>query len=90
MFAVQLNNRLKDMKGCTEDFGGVSIIAIGVLFQLEPVMDGHIFKDLKGLDYTVLAQSLWHKLFKTFELDEIMRQRDSKLFVELLNRLRRR
>ena len=46
MFAIQLNNRLKDIKkGCTEDFGGVSIIAIGDLFQLEPVMNGYIFKD---------------------------------------------
>ena len=47
MFAIQLNNRLKDIiiKGCTEDFGGVSIIAIGDLFQLEPAMNGYIFKD---------------------------------------------
>ena len=39
MFAIQLNNRLKDMKGFRKDFGGVSIIAICDLFQLEPVMD---------------------------------------------------
>ena len=44
MFAIQLNNRLKDIKGCTEDFGGVSIIAIGDLFQLEPVMEGIFLK----------------------------------------------
>ena len=88
MFAIQLNNKLKDIKGCREDFGGVSIIAIGDLFQLEPVMDAYIFKDLKNVDYAVLSPSLWHKLFKMFELDEIMRQRDSKLFAELLNRLR--
>ena len=88
MFAIQLNNRLKDIKGCTEDFGGVSIIAIGDLFQLEPVMDGYIFKDLKKLDYAILAPSLWHQHFRMFELNEIMRQRDSKLFAELLNRLR--
>ena len=88
MFAVQLNNRLKDIKGCRQDFGGVSIIAIGDLFQLEPVMDGYIFKDLKNLDYSVLVPSLWHKHFKMFELDEMMCQRDSKLFPELLNRLR--
>ena len=88
MFQIQLNNRLKDIKGCREDFGGVSIIAIGDLFQLEPVMDGYIFKDLRKLDYAVLAPSLWHKHFKMFELNEIMRQRDSKLFAELLNRLR--
>ena len=47
---MQLNNRLKDIKGCREDFGGVSIIAIGDLFQLESVMDAYIFKDLKNVD----------------------------------------
>ena len=50
-------------------------------------MDGFIFKDLKNLDYAVLAPSLWHQHFKLFELEEIMHQRDSKLFAELLNRL---
>ena len=55
IFAIQLNNRLKDITGCREDFGGVSIIAIGDLFQLQPVMDSYIFKDLKNLDYAVLA-----------------------------------
>ena len=83
MFAIQLKNRLKDIKGCTQDFGGVSIIAIGDLFQLEPVMDGYIFKD-----YAVLAPNLWHRHFGMFELNEIMCQRDSKVFAELLNRLR--
>ena len=39
MFAIQISNRLKDIKGCKDDFGGVSIIAIGDLFQVEPVMD---------------------------------------------------
>ena len=50
-------------------------------------MDGYIFKDLKNLDDAVLAPSLWHQHFKLFELEEIMCQRDSKLFAELLNRL---
>ena len=87
MFTVQLNNRLKDIRGCTKDFG-VSIIAIGDLFQLEPVMDAYVFKALKNLDYAVLAPSLWHQHFRMFELNEIMRQRDSKVSAELLNRLR--
>ena len=39
MFNVQINNRLKDIKGNSLPFGGVSIIAIGDLFQLQPVMD---------------------------------------------------
>ena len=51
-------------------------------------MDGYIFKDLKTLDYAVLAPNLWHQHFRMFELNEIMGQRDSKVFAELLNRLR--
>ena len=34
MFNVQINNRLKDLKGSKDVFGGVSIIIIGDLFQL--------------------------------------------------------
>ena len=49
MFTVQLiNNRLKDLKGSKEDFGGVSIIALGDLFQLKPVMDGYVFTDVQS------------------------------------------
>ena len=78
MFNVQINNRLKDIKGSENDFGGVSIIAIGDLFQLQPVMDGYIFKDLDNLEYRILAPNLWQKHFKMFELHEIMRQREIK------------
>ena len=39
MFNVQINKRLKDIKGSRDDFGRVSIITLGDLFQLEPVMD---------------------------------------------------
>ncbi|XP_028405234.1 ATP-dependent DNA helicase PIF1-like [Dendronephthya gigantea] len=88
MFTVQINNRLKDIKESKADFGGVSIIALGNLFQLKPVMDGYIFKDIKSSDYSILAPNLWNKYFKMFELDEIMRQREGRLFAEILNRLR--
>ncbi|XP_028416127.1 ATP-dependent DNA helicase PIF1-like [Dendronephthya gigantea] len=89
MFTVQLNNRLKDLKGSKDDFGGVSIITIGDLFQLKPVMDSYIFTDLQSLNYySVLTPNLWKKYFKMFELDEIMRERESKMFAEILNRLR--
>ena len=87
MFNVQIDNRLKDIKGSPLPFGGVSIIAIGDLFQLQPVMDDYIFNDLKT-EYGILSPNLWQELFKMFELKEIMRQRESKQFSELLNRLR--
>ena len=51
MLNVQINNRLKDIKGSKEVFGGISIIALGDLFQLEPVMDSYVFKDMKNSDY---------------------------------------
>ena len=35
-------------------FGDVSIIALGDLFQLEPVMDGYVFKDIKNSEYAAL------------------------------------
>ena len=50
MFTAQINNRLKDIKGSKEDFGGVSIIAIGDLFQLQPVFDGYVFNDIQNSD----------------------------------------
>ena len=52
MFNDQINNRLKDIKGSKEAFGGVSIIApAGDIFQLEPVMAGYVFKDMKSSEF---------------------------------------
>ena len=53
MFNVEINNRLKDIKGSSLPFRGVSIIAIGDLFQLQPVTDGYVFKRYEQL-------SLWY------------------------------
>ena len=88
MFNVQINNTLKDIKDRSLPFGCVSIIAIGDLFQLQPVMDGYIFKDMDYDEYGVLAPNVWQELFKTFELKEMTRQKESKHFAEMLNRLR--
>ena len=88
MFNVQFNNRLKDFKGSSVPFGGVSIVAIGDLFQLQPVMDGYIFKHIDNNEYGILTPNVWQELFKMFELNQIMRQRESKQFAEMLNRLR--
>lgn len=81
MFNVEINNRLKDIKGSSLPFRGVSIIAIGDLFQLQPITDGFVFKDMDNSDYGILAPNLWQEHFSMFRLHEIMRQR------EVLNRL---
>ena len=88
MFTVQINNRLKDIKGSKDDFGGVNIIAIGDLFQLQPVFDGYVFNDIQGSEYSILLPNLWKKYFRMYELKQIMRQRESKAFAEILNWLR--
>ena len=88
MFNVQINNRLKDIKGSKQDFGGVSIVAIGDLLQLEPVIDKYIFKNPENSEYAVLAPNIWQDNFNMFELQEIMRQKESKIFAQILNRLR--
>jgi len=51
-------------------------------------MDWYIFKDLDKSEYSILAPNLWQKHFKMSELHEIMRERESKVFAEILNRLR--
>ena len=88
MFNIQINNRLKDIKGSQLPFEAVSIVAVGDLFELQPVMDGYIFKDLDNSEYSVLSPNLWQQHFRMFELHNIMRQRESKMFAQLLNRLR--
>ena len=87
MFNLQINKRLQDIMGTKSDFGGVSIAAIGDLFQLQPVFDRYVFDSLET-PYGPLACNLWNKHFKMFELQEIMRQKESKTFAQILNRLK--
>ncbi|XP_062590040.1 uncharacterized protein LOC134251654 [Saccostrea cucullata] len=82
-----INDRLQQLTGRKQDFGGISIIAVGDLYQLPPVGDKWIFKDLSNPGQS-LASNLWHEHFYMHELTEIMRQKDDLRFAEVLNRLR--
>ena len=84
MFNVQINKRQQEIKRIEKDFGGVSIVAVGDLSQLKPVFDSYVFEPLKG-NYGFLANNLWIKHFKMYELRQIMRQRESRQFAEILN-----
>ena len=68
-------------------FGGLSVIAVGDLYQLKPVCDFWICLDLKE-GASSLARNLWKELFTMYELVDIMRQKDDLAFAQLLNRLR--
>ncbi|XP_060603693.1 uncharacterized protein LOC132756597 [Ruditapes philippinarum] len=82
-----INQRLQELKGTRKPFGGVSIIAVGDLFQLKPINGGWIFNDLSH-DAASLSMNLWKELFVMYELSEVMRQKDDLPFADLLNRLR--
>ncbi|XP_065942635.1 uncharacterized protein [Magallana gigas] len=82
-----VNLRLQEIRGCPKPFGGVSVITVGDLYQLKPVMDKWIFSQFER-DYGPLGANLWKDNFHMYELTKIMRQKDDKDFAELLNRLR--
>ena len=82
-----INMRLQEVFATYQPFGGLSIIAIGDLFQLRPVLDSWIFQN-SSVGYGPLATNLWQTHFHLFELTEIMRQKDDKKFAEILNRVR--
>ena len=87
MFLLNIESRLKKMKENKQTFGGVSVIVIGDLLQLKPVIGSWVFDDLKK-GISSLAPNLWKELFCMHELTEIMRQKDDLDFAQLLNRLR--
>lgn len=85
-FLLEIHNRLTEIFGTYEAFGGLSVIAVGDMYQLPPVFQKFIFETPTDI-MAALAQPLWPK-FSFMELTEIMRQADDKSFSELLNRLR--
>ena len=82
----RIDKRLKQITGKDETFGGVSVIVVGDLNQLPPVMDSPIFLPPKTSNLQVFAESnlLWEE-FRMYQLTEIMRQKEEKEFITALN-----
>ena len=84
---LHIHQRLKDIFGSSSSllFAGISIIAVGDLYQLPPIRRKPIFENFKNDSY-----NLYHpwKVFIMMELIQIMRQKDDQQFTELLNRFR--
>ena len=68
---LQIHRRLQQLKGSSDDtvFGGVSILAVGNLFQLQPVAQPYVFDEV-GDAYARLHRSgsLWRDEFFMLEL----------------------
>ena len=88
---LEIHKRLQQIKGVSTDvtFGGVSILAVGDLYQLPPVGQPWIFSAVND-SYAQLygSGSLWIDEFQMIELTEIMRQRGDLTFAEMLCRVR--
>lgn len=69
-----INLRLQEVFATEQPFGGVSIVAVGDLFQLKPVFDNWIFQQLND-GYGPLATNLWQDYFKNFELTDYEAER---------------
>lgn len=82
-----INCRLQEIMDVNLSFGGISIISVGDLYQLKPVMDNWVFSNACN-EYGIIASNLWQDNFKLFELKTIMRQKEDTQFAEMLNRLR--
>ena len=87
MVCLTLNLRLQQIVGTKSPFGGVSVITIGDLFQLQPKFHRWIFENSES-NYSPLATNLWQTYFEMYKLHQIMRQKEDKLFAQLLNCLR--
>ena len=88
---LEIHKRLQQIKGVLPDvmFGGVSILAVGDLYQLPPVGQPALFDTVTDAYARLYGSgSLWKDEFEMIELDEIMRQRGDSTFTELLCRVR--
>ena len=85
-----IHRRLQEITGNYDfHFGGVSILAVGDLYQLPPVMQSFIFKDPSDC-YASLYGSLWKKNFKLIEHTEPMRHKEDVDFSSTLLRVRKK
>jgi hypothetical protein len=86
-FLASIDQRLREIAGKNEFVGGLHVLFVGDLFQLKPVKDWYVFEDLVSGD-NILGGSLWRDNIELYELHEQMRQREARVFADMLNRFR--
>ena len=84
---LHINQRLQEIFGCPSSrmFAGISIIAVGDLYQLPPIQQKPIFSEYSNELYNLSHP--WH-CFRMIELIKIVRQKNDNVFTDLLNRIR--
>ena len=86
-----LDNTLKKLLDKTKPFGGLTIIFVGDLFQLPPVVSGKAMKEYYSLNYKnqyFYSAKVFNQLpIKNVELTKVFRQTDSE-FISALDKIR--
>ncbi|KAG5666208.1 hypothetical protein PVAND_017645 [Polypedilum vanderplanki] len=86
----QISSNLKQVFRSQQEFAGRSVIVVGDFYQLRPIGGSFAFKPRNSNlrdSLTVLCDNPQWRLFKLFELTEIMRQKDDHRFAQALSRL---
>jgi hypothetical protein len=85
----QLNLRLQEIKQNPSIFGGVSVILLGDLMQIQPVRAKWIFQEPQSDTFkdSYNSQNLWEQ-FTVIELNKNHRQGADGQYADLLNRIR--
>jgi hypothetical protein len=78
-----IDMRLREIFAINKPFGGISVIVVGYLNQLQPVLDDWIFKPAKN-NLADLLGYIW-VIYKCVELKENMRRKDKLFSVALTN-----
>lgn len=87
-----VHQRLVQITGRNEPFGGISVIVVGDLHHFPPVGDKRVFMPYTKSNNEHFANflgpvsSLWEN-FEYFELTKVMRQKDDADFIHALNNL---
>lgn len=81
-----IDKRFQQIKDSTQPFGGITVVAVGDLYQLRPV--GQYVFELSSNVMARIAGPVWQSHFHLVELCQIMRQKDDSNFAALLNRVR--
>lgn len=83
---LEVDQRLRQIKSSDKAFGGISLLAVGDLYQLSPVKQRAVFAISRNLRHTLYG-SPWLDCVRMVELTRNMRQKDRQ-FSDMLNRIR--
>jgi ATP-dependent exoDNAse (exonuclease V) alpha subunit len=83
---LEVDQRLRQIKSSDKPFGGISLLAVGDLYQLPPVKQRAVFAISRNLRHALYG-SPWLDCVRMVELTRNMRQKDRQ-FSNMLNRIR--